>query len=74
MTPLTAADVLTASDVAELLHVSPSTVADWARRGIVPSRKIGRRRIYIRAQIEALLLGEDGDEERRSAAMFGGGR
>jgi excisionase family DNA binding protein len=54
--PLTAADVLTASEVAELLRVPKSTVEDWARRGVVPSRKIGRRRLYIRSRIEALLL------------------
>jgi len=56
---LTAADVLSAGDVAELLHVPVSTVHDWARRGVLPSRKIGRRRLYIRQQIEAVLLGRD---------------
>ena len=59
LAPLTAADVLSARDVAELLHVPVSTVHDWARRGVLPSRKIGRRRLYIRQQIEALLLGRD---------------
>jgi len=54
--PLAAADVMTAAEVAELLHVSKSTVEDWARRGIVPSKKVGRRRLYIRSKIEALLL------------------
>jgi hypothetical protein len=42
--PLTAADVLTAREVADLPHVPKSTVEDWAGRGIVPSRKVGRRR------------------------------
>jgi excisionase family DNA binding protein len=62
LAPLTAADVLCAGEVAELLHVPVSTVHDWARRGLLPSRKIGRRRLYIRQQIEAVLLG--GDEFR----------
>jgi excisionase family DNA binding protein len=53
--PLTAADVMTASDVAVLLHAPVSTVEDWARRGILPSVKIGRRRLYIRQSIEAVL-------------------
>jgi excisionase family DNA binding protein len=56
--PLTAADVLTAAEVAALLRVPKSTVEDWARRNIVPSRKVGRRRLYIRSRIEALLLDE----------------
>lgn len=62
LAPLTAADVLCAGEIAELLHVPVSTVHDWARRGVLPSRKIGRRRLYIRQQIEAVLLG--GDELR----------
>jgi excisionase family DNA binding protein len=57
--PLTAADVMTAAEVAALLRVPRSTVEDWARRDIVPSRKVGRRRLYIRSRIEALLLGDD---------------
>jgi excisionase family DNA binding protein len=54
--PLAAADVMSAAEVAELLHVSKSTVEDWARRGVVPSKKVGRRRLYIRSKIETLLL------------------
>jgi len=54
--PPTAADVLTAGEVAELLHVPRSTVEDWARRGVIPSRKVGRRRLYLRPSIETLLL------------------
>jgi excisionase family DNA binding protein len=57
--PLTAADVMTAAEVAALLRVPRSTVEDWARRGIVPSKKVGRRRLYIRSRIEALLLDDD---------------
>jgi excisionase family DNA binding protein len=44
-----------AREVAGLLHAPVSTVEDWARRGILPSVKIGRRRLYIREQIEAVL-------------------
>ncbi|HVA19333.1 MAG TPA: helix-turn-helix domain-containing protein [Solirubrobacteraceae bacterium] len=57
--PLRSADVMTAAEVAELLGVPRSTVEDWARRSIVPSRKIGRRRLFLRPKIEALLLRED---------------
>jgi excisionase family DNA binding protein len=55
---LTADDVMTARDVARLLHAPVSTVEDWARRGILPSVKIGRRRLYIRQTIEAKLTGQ----------------
>ena len=56
--PLTAADVLTAREVAELLHMPTSTVEHLARQGTLPSRKIGRRRLYVRQHVEALLVGE----------------
>lgn len=56
---LTADDVMTAREIAGLLRVPRSTVEDWARRGIVPSRKVGRRRLYIRSKIEALLLADE---------------
>jgi excisionase family DNA binding protein len=56
--PLTAADVLTAPEVATLLRVPRSTVEDWAPRGVIPSRKVGRRRLYLRPSIETLLLEE----------------
>ncbi len=37
------------------LHAPVSTVEDWARGDILPSVKIGRRRLYIREQIETVL-------------------
>jgi excisionase family DNA binding protein len=54
---LTAADVWTGREVAEFLHAPVSTVEDWARRGILPSCKIGRRRLYVRHNIEAVVTG-----------------
>jgi excisionase family DNA binding protein len=59
---LTADDVLTGREVALLLHAPVSTVEDWARRGILPSVKIGRRRLYIRQQIETALIGQTGED------------
>jgi hypothetical protein len=35
-----------------------STVNDYARRGMIPSRKIGRHRLFLRPEIEAVLRGE----------------
>jgi excisionase family DNA binding protein len=53
---------MTARDVARLLHAPVSTVEDWARRGILPSVKIGRRRLYIRQNIEEALFGTTGGD------------
>ena len=57
---LTADDVMTGREVAALLHMPVSTVEDLARRGELPSVKVGRRRLYIRQQIEVLLTGRSG--------------
>ena len=67
--PLTAADVMTAAEVAALLRAPRSTVEHWARRGIVPSKKVGRRRIYVRSRIEALLLEDDADPHQQPKSV-----
>jgi excisionase family DNA binding protein len=59
-TRLTAEDVMTAREVAGLLHAPVSTVEDWARRNVLPSVKVGRRRLYIRQHVEAMLLNSPG--------------
>jgi hypothetical protein len=56
--PLTRQDVLDGNDVAELLDMPLSTVLEYARRGLLPARKLGRRWIFIRDEIEATIRGE----------------
>ena len=46
-------DVLTADQVAVILQVRPCTVADWARRGIIPSYKLGKFRRYSHSDVLA---------------------
>ena len=58
--PLTRADVVTSADVSALLGVPRSTVEDWARRGLLPSRKRGKRRFFLRWEVEAWLTAQDG--------------
>ncbi len=67
---LTATDVMTVSEVSDLLHVPVSTIADWGRRGLLPSVKIGRRRLYIRPKIEAQLLDGRGAPASAIAPLF----
>ena len=44
-------ELLTAEEVAELLHVPRSTVSDYARRGVLPSIKLGRHRRFVRSDV-----------------------
>lgn len=54
---LTREDVLDGRDVAELLHMPISTVLEYARRGLLPGHKLGRRWIFLRDEIEAAVRG-----------------
>lgn len=46
---------MTAQQVAELLLLRRSTVEDYARRGLVPSIKLGRHRRFVRSDVLAAL-------------------
>lgn len=57
-------DILSAGQVAELLQLRRSTVEDCARRGVLPSIKLGRFRRFVRADVEAELARlRDGNRE-----------
>ena len=48
-------DLMTATEVAELFRVEPSTVYGWARKGEIPKIKIGRVVRFPRDEIEKFL-------------------
>lgn len=52
---LTREDVLDGRQVAELLHLPLSTVLEYARRGLLPGHKLGRRWIFLRDEVEAAV-------------------
>lgn len=54
---ITREDVLTVADVAALLDLKPYTVKDYARRGILPGRKLGRTWRFLRPELEDAILG-----------------
>ncbi len=58
---LTREDVLDGRQVADLLHMPISTVLEYARRGLLPARKLGRRWIFLRDEIENAVRGQPGD-------------
>ena len=53
--PLGREDILTAGQVADLLGLREGTVEDYARRGLLPSFRLGKHRRFIRAQVEARI-------------------
>ena len=54
-TGLTCDEVMTASEVGELLHLPVSTVYYLARRGEIPACRLGRAWRFVRPRIEELL-------------------
>jgi excisionase family DNA binding protein len=52
---ITREDVLTVSDVAALLDLKPYTVKEYARRGILPGRKLGRTWRFLRPELEEAI-------------------
>ncbi len=54
-TTLTMEDLMTAAQVAQALLIRESTVSDYARRGVLPSIKLGRHRRFVRADVEEAL-------------------
>jgi excisionase family DNA binding protein len=52
---LTRDEVMTASEVAEFLHLPVSTVYYLARRGELPASRLGRAWRFLRPRIERLL-------------------
>ena len=54
-------ELLTADELAALLLVRKSTVEDYARRGLLPSLKLGRHRRFVRSDVIQTI-----DELRRT--------
>ena len=48
-------ELMTSSQVAELLQMKRTTIEDYARRGLLPSLKLGRHRRFVRSDVEAAL-------------------
>jgi excisionase family DNA binding protein len=57
---LTREDVVAAREVSDLLGIPVSTVLEYARRGVIPGHKLGRRWIFLRDEIEAAVRGAPG--------------
>ncbi len=52
---LTQDELMDTNSAAALLLVSRRTVQNWTRDGVIPSIKLGRRRMYLRGALQAHL-------------------
>ena len=49
-------ELMTAEQMAGILQMRVSTVESYARRGLLPSVKVGRHRRFIRSEVEMAIL------------------
>jgi excisionase family DNA binding protein len=63
---LTRSDVLSTTEVAELLGIPRSTVHHLARRGQLPAGRVGRRWLFLRERIAAAVAPLDDPTAWRS--------
>jgi excisionase family DNA binding protein len=55
MAQVPSSEVLDGRTVAELLRLPHSTVLEFARRGVLPAHKLGRRWLFLRDEIDAAV-------------------
>jgi PTS system nitrogen regulatory IIA component len=55
--------VLTTEEAAEFLKLTPFTVRDYARRGILPSRKVGKAWRFYKPDLLAWLRDYEGSRQ-----------
>jgi excisionase family DNA binding protein len=53
---LTRAELMTATEVADLVGVPVSTVREWGRNGTLPRVKLGRHVRFIRSHVTRVIL------------------
>jgi excisionase family DNA binding protein len=56
MTDSWLSELRTTAEIAELLQMKRSTFEDYARRGLLPSIKLGRHRRFIQSDVEGGTL------------------
>jgi excisionase family DNA binding protein len=62
-------ELMTSSQVAPLLQMRLSTVESYARRGLLPSAKVGRHRRLVCSQVEQALTALSRARRRRALRL-----
>lgn len=52
-------EVLTTNEAAEFLSLTPYTLREYAKKGVVPARKVGKSWRFVKADLLAWLRGKD---------------
>jgi excisionase family DNA binding protein len=52
-------EVLTTNEAAEFLSLTPYTLREYAKKGLVPARKVGKSWRFVKVDLLAWLRGRD---------------
>jgi excisionase family DNA binding protein len=52
-------EILTTDEAAEFLSLTPYTIREYAKKGIIPARKVGKSWRFIKADLLAWLRGKE---------------
>ena len=52
-------EVLTTEEAAKFLSLTPYTLREYARKGLLPARKVGKSWRFVKADLLAWLRGKD---------------
>ena len=61
---LTRSELMTATEVADLLGGPVSTVREWGRNGTLPRVKLGRHVRFVRTHVEAAIFDAENGPRR----------
>lgn len=56
-------EILTTDEAAEFLSLTSYTVREYAKRGIIPAKKIGKQWRFVKADLLAWLRGKKTSQE-----------
>lgn len=63
-----AKEILTTDEAAEFLSLTPYTVREYAKKGLIPARKVGKSWRFVKADLLAWVRGNAAPPQEQTQA------
>jgi PTS system nitrogen regulatory IIA component len=60
---MNAKEILTTDEAAEFLSLTPYTVREYAKKGLLPARKVGKSWRFVKADLLSWIRGKETPQE-----------